>query len=97
MIKVDNPPTRMRGKQASEYLETKFGIVRTAGTLSKLRSLGGGPLFQRCNRLPLYRPQDLDDWAERILSGPMRSTSDTANAADATGHAAADGRVDLQD
>jgi hypothetical protein len=78
MIKVDNPPTRMRGKQASEYLEAKFGIVRTASTLAKLRSTGGGPLFQKCNRWPLYRPQDLDAWAERVLSEPMRSTSDTA-------------------
>lgn len=78
MVKVDNPPTRMRGKQASEYLELKFGIVRTASTLAKLRSTGGGPAYQKCNRWPLYRPEDLDDWAERILSRPMRSTSDAA-------------------
>lgn len=78
MIDVDNPPTRMRGKQASQYLETKFGIVRTPSTLAKLRSTGGGPLFQKCNRWPLYRPQDLDAWAKQLLSPPMRSTSAAA-------------------
>ena len=77
MIRIDDPPTRMRGKQAAEYLEIKFGIVRSAGTLAKLRSTGGGPLYQKCNRWPLYRPEDLDTWAKQILGPPMRSTSDS--------------------
>lgn len=76
MIKIDNPPARMRAKEATEYLEKKHGIIRTFGTLAKLRSVGGGPVFQKCNSWPLYRPQDLDNWAEQILSPPMRSTSD---------------------
>jgi hypothetical protein len=78
MINVDNPPTRVRGKQASEYLQKKFGIVRTPATLAKLRSTGGGPVYQKDNRWPLYTPEQLDCWAEHILSRPMRSTSDTA-------------------
>ena len=78
MIDVGNPPTRMRGKQASEYLEAKFGIVRTASTLAKLRSTGGGPVYQKDNRWPLYTPEQLDCWAEHILSRPMHSTSDIA-------------------
>jgi hypothetical protein len=83
MIKPDNPPPRMRGKEAAAYLESKWGIVRTFGTLAKLRSIGGGPVFQKCNSWPLYRPQDLDDWAEQILSPPMRSTSDNSVASSA--------------
>ena len=78
MSNVGNPPTRMRGKQASEYLQMKFGIVRTPATLAKLRSTGGGPVYQKDNRWPLYTPEQLDEWAERILSRPMRSTCDTA-------------------
>jgi hypothetical protein len=77
MIDINNPPKRLCGKQAAEYLARKHGIVRTPGTLAKLRCVGGGPTFQVAGRAPLYLPSALDDWAEHILSRPMRSTSDT--------------------
>jgi hypothetical protein len=66
----------LRRKAASAYLFEKFGIERAVGTLAKLATLGGGPLFRRAGRIPLYASDDLDDWALSLISGPMRSTSE---------------------
>jgi hypothetical protein len=46
--------------------------------LAKYAVLGGGPVFQRIGRDPVYTPADLDEWVASKLSGPMRSTSDRA-------------------
>ena len=71
-------PTRpLRRTEASRYLKEKWGIDRAPSTLAKLATLGGGPRFQRANRIPLYSPEFLDEWARSILSPPMTSTSDT--------------------
>jgi hypothetical protein len=67
----------LRRKAASEYLEQTWGITRAPSTLAKLAVVGGGPIFRRAGRVPLYSTDDLDDWARSLLSGPMRSTSDT--------------------
>jgi hypothetical protein len=40
--------------------------------------IGGGPVFRRVGRIPLYTPHDLDAWVALSLSPPMRSTSDAA-------------------
>ena len=67
---------RLRRKQASKYLQEKWGISRTHGTLAKLAVVGGGPKFQYANRTPLYPVEELDGWAESILSPLKSSTSD---------------------
>jgi len=66
----------LRRKAASDYLNDKFGLPRAPSTLAKLAVLGGGPIFRRAGRIPLYEPADLDTWAASKLSGPLRSTSD---------------------
>ena len=38
-------------------------------------------LIHRANRIPIYPPQFLDEWARSILSPPMRSTSDAVESA----------------
>jgi hypothetical protein len=67
---------RLRRKAASAYLLEKFGIERAPGTLAKLATLGGGPVFCRVGRIPIYATDDLDAWAMSLMSGPMRSTSE---------------------
>jgi hypothetical protein len=62
---------RLRRRAASVYLLETHGIERAPGTLAKLATIGGGPVFQRVGRVPLYSPSDLDDWALSLLSGPM--------------------------
>jgi hypothetical protein len=68
----------LRRKAASQYLLEKHGIERAPGTLAKLAVIGGGPIFRRAGRIPLYLASDLDAWVLSLLSGPMRSTSEAA-------------------
>jgi hypothetical protein len=37
--------------------------------------VGGGPKFRKAGRVPLYDPEDLDDWARSKLSELVTSTS----------------------
>jgi hypothetical protein len=69
----------LRRKAASEYLEQTWGVTRAPSTLAKLAVVGGGPIFRRAGRVPLYSTGDLDGWARSLISGPMRSTSDDAS------------------
>jgi hypothetical protein len=71
------PPPRqyMRRREAAGYL-TENGYPVAPNTLTKLASVGGGPVFRKFGRWPVYAPPDLDDWARTRLSAPMRSTSD---------------------
>ncbi|WP_126419510.1 hypothetical protein [Asticcacaulis excentricus] len=66
----------LRRNEASEYLFQTHGIKRVPATLAKLATLGGGPLFRKANRTPLYEVSELDAWAASITTGPKRSTSD---------------------
>ena len=72
------PHRLLRRKAASAYLYKIHGLERAPSTLAKLAVIGGGPIFRRVNRVPLYSTDDLDEWVASKLSGPMRSTSDKA-------------------
>jgi hypothetical protein len=69
----------LRRKAASDYLRETHGLERASSTLAKLAVIGGGPIFRRAGRIPLYSPEDLDAWAESLLSAPMRSTSEAVS------------------
>jgi hypothetical protein len=75
-------PTRkfLRRKAASDYLRETHGLDRAPSTLAKLAVIGGGPIFCRAGRVPLYSPESLDTWVASLLTGPMRSTTDTSSA-----------------
>ena len=77
-------PRLLRRREASDYLETNFGIQRKPSTLAKLACVGGGPKFRRANRVPLYDPADLDVWAESLLTEPAASTAEHDTRADRT-------------
>ena len=62
---------------AAEYL-TECGLPISKNTLQKFASIGGGPLYVLFGNRALYRPVDLDDWANERLGEPRRSTSDVA-------------------
>jgi hypothetical protein len=66
----------LRRKAASEYLRETHGLDRAATTLAKLASMGGGPIFCKAGRTPLYAPADLDAWALSLIGVRMRSTSE---------------------
>jgi hypothetical protein len=67
---------RLRGFQASEYLEQVHGILRKPATLAKYRCVGGGPRFQHARRVPYYTPTELDAYALSILSPLKAFTGD---------------------
>jgi hypothetical protein len=69
----------LRRQEASKYLAAVWGICRSPNTLAKLAVIGGGPIFRRAGRVPLYSAEDLDNWVASRLSPPMRSTSDVAS------------------
>ena len=65
----------LRRKAASKYLHEVHGVDRAPSTLAKDAVIGGGPVFQRLGRVPVYTPVNLDEWVASKLSGPMHSTS----------------------
>lgn len=73
---TDLCPRPLRRAEASAYLLERHGIQRRPATLAKLAVIGGGPIFRRAGRVPLYSPTDLDEFAARITSAPVHSTSE---------------------
>ncbi|WP_244598156.1 hypothetical protein [Pseudohoeflea suaedae] len=67
---------RMRRTEVPAYMMEKHGIPLAVATLNKLASIGGGPVMQYAGRIPLYRPEDLDTWANEYLSKPVHSTAE---------------------
>jgi hypothetical protein len=69
-------PIHLRRRAAAKYLQEHWGLPCAEKTLAKLASIGGGPCFYRYNRIPLYRVEDLDTYAEAKLGKAVRSTSE---------------------
>lgn len=63
--------------EAAEYL-TKRGLKTSPKTLNKKRCTGGGPEFHKFGRRIIYKPPDLDRYADAHVSGPLKSTSAAA-------------------
>jgi hypothetical protein len=70
-------PAYLRRAQAAEYVRQRWGLPCSHGYLHKLASVGGGPIFHRAGKCPLYLEDDLDAWARSRISGPLRKASDT--------------------
>jgi hypothetical protein len=70
---------RFRRNEASEYLKETWGLDRKVSTLGKYASSGGGPRFEYAGRVPLYPQDELDTWAQSILSGLCSSTAEKPN------------------
>jgi hypothetical protein len=60
---------------------TSLGFKTASSTLSKLRSVGGGPEFRLFGRRPIYSEDALLDWARSRTSEPKQSTRDVPEAA----------------
>ena len=71
------PPSRfLRRAEAAKHIHEKWGYPCSPRTLAKYAVVGGGPVFRRAGRFPLYSIANLDDWVASKLGPPMRSTSD---------------------
>jgi hypothetical protein len=67
----------IRRREAAEYLAS-IGLPIAFNTLQKLATTGGGPVFRKFGRWPVYRREDLEAWARSRLSKPKASTSQAA-------------------
>jgi len=65
----------LRRDAAAAYLKARYGAY-TRQTLAKLACTGGGPVFRRIGRYPVYLAADLDAWAVGRISAPVMSTSE---------------------
>ena len=66
----------LRRADAARYVETTYGFPCSRQWLAKLAVIGGGPIFRKAGRTPLYARRDLDGWAHARIGAPQRSTSD---------------------
>lgn len=80
MDKLQNETDRrfLRRGDAATYINDRYGFPCSRQWLAKLAVVGGGPLFHRAGRFPIYDVTDLDSWAMSRICGPVGSTSETA-------------------
>lgn len=64
-----------RRTDAAQYVRSTWGMPCSTKWLAKLAVIGGGPIYQKAGRFPLYKPNDLDVWAKDRIGAPRRSTS----------------------
>ncbi len=69
-------PRFMTSREACDYLREEWAIKRAASTLNKIRGTGGGPRFIKHGRHVRYTPELLDEWANKLISEPLSSTSE---------------------
>lgn len=69
-------PRYLRRQVAARYIRERWGLPCEPSWLAKLAVTGGGPIFRKAGRFPVYEIAALDSWASTRLSAPMRSTSD---------------------
>ena len=68
-------PQYLRREEAARYVREIWGLPCAPRWLAKLAVEGGGPVYHKAGRFPMYAPADLDAWAETRLGGALNSTS----------------------
>ena len=69
------PQRYLRRADAAHYVRTAWGIPCSSKWLAKLAVVGGGPIYRKAGRFPIYVAADLDAWAEGRIGEARRSTS----------------------
>ena len=72
---MQNPPLYLRRDHAAQYVRDRWGAPCSPRWLAKLAVTGGGPVFRKAGRFPIYLESDLDTWALSRIGEPRRSTS----------------------
>lgn len=68
-------PRYLRRTKAALYVREAWGIPCSTRWLAKLAVVGGGPIYRKAGRFPLYTAEDLDTWAASRVGVPRRSSS----------------------
>jgi len=66
----------LRRSDAAIYIAERYGFPCSRQWLAKLAVIGGGPIFRKAGRYPVYEPAELERWAEGRIGPPQRSTSE---------------------
>lgn len=69
-------PRYLQRTEAARHVRESWGLPCSPRWLAKLAVVGGGPVYRKAGKTPLYAPADLDQWAQARIGGPRRSTSD---------------------
>lgn len=65
-------------EEASRFLTDVCGVPTAKSTLAKLRTIGGGPVFQKFGKHVRYAEARLREYAASRISPERRSTSEAA-------------------
>ena len=65
----------LRRDQAARHIRDLWGLPCSPRWLAKLAVVGGGPIYRKAGRTPIYAPADLDAWAQARIGAPQRSSS----------------------
>lgn len=71
----------LRRAEAAVYVTETYGFPCSKQWLAKLAVIGGGPVFRKAGRYPIYQSEDLDRWAQARIGPAQKSTSDTGGPA----------------
>jgi hypothetical protein len=74
---ISNNEKRLSRTEAAALL-TSRGFRTAKATLDKLAVVGGGPVFEKFGRKPLYTEAGLLAWVASRTTGPRRNTSQAA-------------------
>ena len=74
-MSVDPPNIRYSSCRRCALCARDLGHALLFEWLAKLAVVGGGPIYRKAGRFPLYTQEDLDHWADSRLGAPRRSTS----------------------
>jgi hypothetical protein len=66
----------LRRAEAAQYIRVAYGIPCSPATLAKYACRGGGPVFRKAGKFPIYYRDDLDAWAKARLGKLVHSTSE---------------------
>ena len=69
----------LRRADAAVYVCNRYGFPCSRQWLAKLAVIGGGPVFRKAGRFPIYSPADLDAWAQSRIGPAQTSTSESSN------------------
>jgi hypothetical protein len=73
---AEHPKHFLGRADAAIYVTDRYGFPCSRQWLAKLAVVGGGPVFRKAGRYPIYKPDDLDRWAQARIGPVQHSTSD---------------------
>ncbi len=76
LAKMGLSPVYLRRDKAAQHVRDTWSLPCSPRWLAKLAVVGGGPMFRKAGRTPIYAPSDLDAWAQSRIGAPQKSTSD---------------------